>query len=162
MRLRQFTGSPELRCLDFGGGAIHLRSARAMLGLNRKRTLGIVGYGVALVAVVLAAKAAHSILDAPAMYTGIGSDQQPTHASLVQINGEGAISTVQFPVALTLIALVLPWRKVRIAVTILLWVFVILAGMTIGFYYFPAAVALLIATSCWVTAAKIERRPDQV
>lgn len=124
------------------------------MGLSRKRRLEIAAYGMALVAVVLATKAADGILSNPAMYTGFGPDHQPTHASLVQINGEGVISTVRFPVVLTLAALVLPWHQVRIAVTILLWAFVILGGMTIGFHYFPAAVAMLIATACWVVAKR--------
>jgi hypothetical protein len=109
---------------------------------------------MALVAVVLAARAAHTILNDPAQYSGIGPDGQPTHASLVQINGEGVIPKVWFPVVLMLAALVLPWRQVRIAITILLWLFVILGGMTIGLYYFWAAVVMLIATVCWVVAAR--------
>ncbi len=122
--------------------------------LSRKRSLDIAGYGIALVGVVLAAKAAHTILNDPALYTGFGPDGQPTHASLVQINGEGVISKVWSPVVLMLASLFLPWRQVRVTLTILLWLFVILGSMTIGLYYFPAAVAMLIATSCWVVAAR--------
>jgi hypothetical protein len=114
---------------------------------------------MALVAVVLAAQAATNILNNPAMYTGFsGPDHQPAHASLVQINGESSASTVWFPVALALVAIVLPWRGIRIGLTIVLWLFVILGGMTIGFYYFPAAVAMLMAAICWVAAATNDRK----
>ena len=86
--------------------------------MKRKFLLNAVAFSLTLVSLGLAAKAAYDLLNDPASYTGVtGPDHHPTHATLVQINGEGVIGPVLFPAALALVTLVLPRRKARIIAT---------------------------------------------
>jgi hypothetical protein len=59
-----------------------------------------------------------------------------------------------FPVLTTLIALLLPKQWVRIAATILLGGFAAIGGFTIGLFYLPAAILMLLA-SCVADSAKL-------
>ena len=121
--------------------------------MKREFWLSAVAFSLTLVSLGLAAKAAYSLLNDPAAYTGVtGPDRHPTHASLVQINGQAVISTVLFPVAVVLVPVLVPRRKVRIGATILIWAFTVLGSMTIGLWYVPAALAILVATGCGILA----------
>ena len=59
-----------------------------------------------------------------------------------------------FPVLTTLIALLLRKQAVRIVATILLGGFAAIAGFTIGLFYLPAAIPMLLA-SCVADSAKL-------
>jgi len=130
--------------------------------MNRRIPLNAVVFGLTLVSLGLALAAAYRLLNDQAVYTGLRVVEDPqthtpvtlsSHASLVQINGEGVIPKVLFPVVLVLVAVVLPQHKVRIFATALLWAFMLVASMSIGLYYFPAAAAMLLATVCGRSAS---------
>ena len=86
-------------------------------------------------------------------YSG-SNGSQPTHATLLQVNGPFVLIPVMLPVLTTLIALLLRKQGVRIVATILIGGFALIAGFTIGWFYLPAAILLLLA-SCVPDAAKL-------
>jgi hypothetical protein len=104
------------------------------------------------IACALAVAAAVYLLVSP-VYSGF-SDNQPVRATVVQVNGLWSLVPVSFPIFLTVVPLAVPHKKVRIAVAVLLCAFVYLGGMTIGLYYAPAAVMLLLA-ACAPDSARL-------
>jgi hypothetical protein len=73
---------------------------------------------------------------------------------LLQINGSRALIPLFFPVLATLMPLLLRKQWVRIIATILLGGFVLVGGFSIGVFYLPPAVMLLLA-SCVDDSAKM-------
>jgi hypothetical protein len=87
------------------------------------------------------------------IYSG-SNGSQPTHATLLQVNGPDVLIPVMFPVLTALIALLLCKQWARIVATILISGFVMLGGFTIGLFYLPAAILMLLA-SCVADSAKL-------
>src|SRR5450755_3964634 len=108
-----------------------------------KTRLTGVSFGLALAAAIF-------LLVWP-IYSGFNGNR-PSHATLLQVNGPYALIPVMFPVLATLIALLL--RKVRIVATILISGFALIGGFTIGLFYLPAAILMLLA-SCVADSAKL-------
>jgi hypothetical protein len=98
---------------------------------------------LSIASLVLAMAAAVFALDYP-LYSGFDGTR-PTRATLVEVNGGWVAIPVLFPVAIALLPVVFRQRWVRIAAAVVLWVFAFLAGMSIGLFYVPAAVAMLVA-----------------
>jgi len=73
---------------------------------------------------------------------------------LLQVNGPFVLIPVMFPVVTTLTALLLRKQWVRIAATILISGFAVIGGFTIGLFYLPAAIPMLLA-SCVADSAKL-------
>jgi len=111
----------------------------------------------AAVGLVLAIAAGVWLGLAPDFYQGASSSVSSsgvvtttqTSASLVEENGVWVIGLLCVPVALTALALYCAVRRRRV----LLWVsglvllgFVVVSGFTIGMWYVPAALAVLIAS----------------
>ena len=67
--------------------------------------------------------------------------------SLVASQGLGVLVPIGIPVVLTLLALLVPRRTVRIVVTALLWAFCLLGLLSIGLFFVPAAVLMTIAAA---------------
>lgn len=86
-------------------------------------------------------------------YAGTNGSR-PTRATLLQVNGPYALIPVMFPVLITLIALLLRKQWVRIAATILISGFALIGAFTIGLFYVPAAILMLLA-SCVSDSAKL-------
>jgi hypothetical protein len=80
--------------------------------------------------------------------------KQITHATLLQVNGPYAIIPVMFPVFTALTALLLRKQWVRIVATILISGFAVIGGFTIGLFYLPAAIPMLLA-ACVADSAKL-------
>jgi hypothetical protein len=78
---------------------------------------------------------------------------RPTRATLVEINGEWVIVPVMFPVLVALVSLVVRKQVVRIIAAIVMGAFVFLGGMSIGLFYLPAGVLMLLA-ACVEDSAK--------
>jgi hypothetical protein len=78
------------------------------------------------------------------IYSGSNATQQ-THATLLQVNGPHALIPVLFPVLITLITLLLGKWVFRVAATILIGLFVLIGGFTIGLFYLPAAILMWMA-----------------
>jgi hypothetical protein len=110
-----------------------------------KTRLTGVAFGLALVAAIF--------LAVWPTYSGFNGSQ-PTRATLLQVNGPYALIPVMFPVLTTLIALLLRRQWVRIVATILISGFALIAGFTIGLFYLPAAILMLLA-SCVADSAML-------
>jgi hypothetical protein len=63
----------------------------------------------------------------------------------LEVNGYWPLVPMTFPVALALVPLLLPRQAVRIAAAVLMGLFVVVAGMSIGLLYLPAAIFMLLA-----------------
>ena len=75
-----------------------------------------------------------------------GSDGgRPTHATLLQVNGPRVIILVMFPVLIALIPLAFRKQAVRIVAAIVMGGFVFISGFSIGLFYFPSAILMLLA-----------------
>lgn len=68
-----------------------------------------------------------------------------THATLLHVNGSWVIVPVCFPVVIALLPLVFRRQAIRIVAAILLCGFSFITGFTIGRFYLPAAVTMLLA-----------------
>ncbi len=86
------------------------------------------------------------------VYSGFDRGK-PAQATLVQVNGSWAILPVLFPVMLALLPLVFPKQVLRIIVTLVMFAFSLISGFTIGLFYVPAAIAMLLA-ACVADSAK--------
>jgi hypothetical protein len=98
-----------------------------------------------VVSLGLAVAAAIFLLIVPA-YSGFNGTRA-THATLMDVNGQWVIIPVMFPVVVALMPLLFPGRVVRIITTIIIGGFSLIASFTIGLFYLPAAVVMLMATS---------------
>lgn len=76
-----------------------------------------------------------------------------THATLMQVNGSWAILPVLFPVFLAFMPLVFRKQALRTMAAVVMLAFSFISGFTIGLFYVPAAIAMLLA-ACVADAAK--------
>ena len=85
----------------------------------------------------------------PCAYQGIeatgGAPEQQVCASVVQANGVGVLGVLALPVLLSVVGLVAARGRHRW----LLVAFCVLALASIGLFYLPAAIALIIAVVGW-------------
>ena len=95
------------------------------------------------VAFALALAAAIFLLVGPPAYSGF-HDGRPTHATLMQINGEWVIVPVMFPVLVALVPLVVRKQAVRIVAAIVMGGFALIS-FSIGLFYLPAAILMALA-----------------
>jgi len=109
-----------------------------------KTRLTAVSLGLAMVAAIL-------LLILP-VYSGFDGNRI-THATLIQVNGRWVIFLVMVPVLIAAMPLLRPRQGVQIIATILLGGFVLVA-MSIGLFYLPAAVLMLLA-ACAEKSAKL-------
>ena len=99
----------------------------------------------------LAMAAAIYLLVGP-VYSG-SNGGRPTQATLLQVNGPWVIIPVMFPVLIALMPLVFRKQAVRIAAAIVMGAFVLIS-FSIGLFYFPAAILMLLA-SCVEPSASL-------
>lgn len=92
----------------------------------------------------LSAAASGFLLVMPA-YTGFGGGHIE-HQTLLEVNGPQAMVFLVFPVLVSLAPLLFPSRMARVTATALLCVFTLVSSFTIGLFYAPAAMAILMAT----------------
>ena len=113
---------------------------------------------VALAALLLAVAAGSWLAFYPGFYQGVsvtGSSsgevvQRSEQASLLAENGMWALGLLAVPVALTGLGVFGAARRFRFllwSVAVVLLVFSVISGMTIGLFYLPAAIALLAAAA---------------
>jgi hypothetical protein len=119
------------------------------------------GRPAAAVAIVLATIASVWLAVWPCFYTGTTagpSGESTTCSSLIAETGGWVISYLAIPIILTVLAfsaLVARLRGVTWTLAILLFALCILAAWSIGMFYLPSAVALLVA------AARMDRSPTK-
>lgn len=105
------------------------------------------------VAMVLATIASVWLVVWPCFYTGTTSGprgESTTCSSLIAVTGTWVLSYLAIPIILTVlafVALVARLRAVMWMLAILLFALCILAAWSIGVFYVPSAVALLIAAA---------------
>ena len=100
----------------------------------------------------LAMAAAIFLLVGPA-YSGFDGNRT-THATLVEVNGPWAIIPVMLPVLTALLPLIFHKQAVRIIASILIGGFALISGFSIGLFYLPAAITMVLAT-CVTPSAEI-------
>ncbi len=109
-----------------------------------KTRLTAVSFGLALAAGIF-------LLVWP-VYSGFDRGK-PVHATALEVNGPSVILPVLLPVLLALLPLVFPKQAFRIIVTLVMFAFSLISGFTIGLFYVPAAIAMLLA-ACVADSAK--------
>jgi hypothetical protein len=87
------------------------------------------------------------------VYSGFNGER-PTHATLLQINGWWAVAPVIFPVLVSLIPLVVRRQAMRIVAAIVMGGFVFISGFSIGMFYLPAGILMLLA-ACVEDSARL-------
>jgi hypothetical protein len=60
--------------------------------------------------------------------------------TLLKVNGPRVFGIVAIPIVINFVPLIFP--KLRIAAAVVMFVFVLIAGFSIGFFYLPSAVLL--------------------
>ncbi len=108
--------------------------------------LTAVSFGLAIAAAIF-------LLIVPT-YSGSYDGGPVTHPTLVEVNGSWVIIPVFFPPSVALLPLIFRKQAVRIIATILIGGFVFIAGFSIGLFYLPAAVMMLLA-ACVSPSAKV-------
>lgn len=103
-----------------------------------KTRLAAVSFGLALAAAVF-------LLMWPVYSNG---------ATLLQVNGSWAVVPVIFPVVVALLPGIFRKQAVRIVAAIVMGAFALVAGMSIGLFYVPAAIVMLLA-ACVADSAKL-------
>ena len=91
----------------------------------------------------LAVTAAIFLLVGP-VYSGFDGER-PTHRTLLQVNGWWAIAPVMFPVLVALMPLLVRKQAARIVAAIVMGSFVFISGFSIGMFYLPAGILVLLA-----------------
>ena len=104
------------------------------------------------VAFGLAVAAAIFLLAWP-VYEGVGSEGV-RYATLLQVNGWWAVVPMSFPVVIAAVTLVVRRQWVRIVAAIVVGLFVFVGGMSIGLFYLPAGILMLLA-ACVEDSARL-------
>ncbi len=78
--------------------------------------------------------------------SGNGIVTVQTHATLLEENGAFALIPLMIPVLMASTPMIFPHSWVRVGATILLALFVFIAGFSIGLFYVPSAVLMYVAT----------------
>jgi hypothetical protein len=123
----------------------------------------------ATVAVLLAGAAALGLALLPCAYRGVEAASGPggvvqerqTCATLVEVNGAGALVVLALPVVLAGVGLLAVWagrRGLLAVVTLALIAFCVAALASVGLLYVPAAGALIVALGGWRQRRATEAR----
>jgi len=107
---------------------------------------------LAVASLGLASAAAAFLLVWP-IYSGFDG-RKTTHATLLQVNGSWALLPVLFPVFLACLPLVFRKQALRILAAAVMLGFSFISGFTIGVFYVPAAIAMLLA-ACVADSARL-------
>ena len=94
------------------------------------------------------------------VYT-ITSSESPSvrHATLLSVNGPRAVLGLAVPVLIALVPILIPKFSARIIAGLILIAFAVISGFSIGLFYFPSAIMMLMAS---LVSAPVRRRyPDQ-
>jgi hypothetical protein len=91
----------------------------------------------------LASAAAVFLLVWP-VYSGFDGER-PTHSTLLHVNGPWVIVPVIFPALVAFVPLVFPGKWSRILAAVLVGAFALISGFSIGMFYLPAAIVMLVA-----------------
>jgi cytochrome bd-type quinol oxidase subunit 2 len=120
--------------------------------------------GAAAVAVVLAVVAGAWLIAWPCSYVG-DDGTSTTCSSLIDVNGAWVLALLVVPVAISLLAVLAVAARLRPAAWALAALLLIACGLavfSIGIFYVPSAVALVVAAACTPRADPrvVPSRPD--
>ncbi len=79
--------------------------------------------------------------------SGNGIVTVQTHATLLEVNGAFALIPLMIPVLMALMPTIFPHTWARLGASILLSLFVLIAGFSIGLFYGPSALVMYVATA---------------
>ena len=99
----------------------------------------------------LAAAAAVFLLVGP-VYSGFDGERS-THKTLMEVNGVWAVIPVMIPVLIATVPLIFRKQAVRVIAAILMGAFALVSGFSIGLFYLPAGVFMVLA-ACVGDSAK--------
>ena len=102
-----------------------------------KTRLTAISFGLAMAAAIF-------LLTWP-VYSGFDGER-PTHSTLLRVNGTWVIVPVMFPVVVAMVPLVVRRKVTRIVATVVMSGFVFISGFSIGMFYAPAALGMLLAS----------------
>jgi hypothetical protein len=91
-----------------------------------KARLTAISFGLAAVAAVF--------LMVWPVYSGFDG-RRTTHSTLLEVNGARVVIPVMFPVLVAFTAVLFRKEAVRIVATIIMWLFTIISGFSIGLFY---------------------------
>ena len=94
----------------------------------------------AVASLVLAVATSLALLVVPVYTSGSGGT-----ATLIEVNGTRAVFPLIVPVLLALAPVIRPRRAAAIASASLLGAFVLVSGGSVGLFYLPALVAMIVA-----------------
>jgi hypothetical protein len=109
-----------------------------------KTRLTAISFGLAIAAAVF-------LLVYP-VYSGFDGER-PTHSTLLRVNGAWVIVPVMFPVVVAMVPLLIRKQAARIVATVVMGTFVLISGFSIGMFYLPAGILMLLA-ACVEDSAK--------
>jgi hypothetical protein len=110
-----------------------------------KTRLTAVSFGLAVAAAVFL-----FVVPVYSVFTG----DQHTHLTLFEVTGVRTLIPVIFPVAVAFVPLVLRKQVVRISAAVIMCGFTFISGFSIGLYYLPAAIMMLLA-ACVADSARL-------
>lgn len=85
------------------------------------------------------------------VYSGFDGERS-THSTLIHVNGWWVIVPVLFPALIVLVPLLIRKQTVRIVAAIVMGAFVLISGFSIGLFYLPAGIVMLLAACVEDTA----------
>jgi hypothetical protein len=106
---------------------------------------------------VLAVAAAIAWLILPTYSAGFGAPSK----TLVEVNGQWVIGPVMFPVVIALVPVIFPARAMRLVAAALMGGFTVVGSFTIGLFYLPASLLMLMAAVRNDEGAGLEQRRHQ-
>jgi len=80
-------------------------------------------------------------------YTSCGSDTACRGDSALAVNGWWIVVVVSVPVVLTLIPVLVDHRMARAVASVVLWLCCVVALLSVGIFFVPAAILLTIAAA---------------
>jgi hypothetical protein len=86
------------------------------------------------------------------VYSGFDG-RHTTHRTLLEVNGAWVIIPVTFPVVVAFLPVLFRKQAARIIATIIMLGFTLISGFSIGLFYLPAAIMMLLA-ACVDDSAK--------
>jgi len=87
------------------------------------------------------------------VYSGFDGEL-PTHRTLLQVNGSWAIVLLMFPVLVASVPMLVRNQAARIVAAIVMGGFVFVSGFSIGLFYLPAGILMLLA-ACVEDSARL-------
>ncbi len=114
--------------------------------------LAAISFGLALFASCL-------LLVLPVYSIGSSESNSLRHATLLGVNGPLALVALAIPVLIALLPLLIPKFSARLIAGVILLVFAVISGFSMGLFYFPSAILMVMAGL--LSAPLRKKRPNE-